>query len=238
MAQEERIEYNFSESVKNKEAMSIINQMEYLTGMKAGNDIFAGKDNMDNAFINMYGSKLYNYIAARMNRLTSEANDVIIADYTKLEGDAYSEYFEETQDAILYTAFYKELESITKPDKKIDLEDAMKYFKRLEDFKQLRGKVVSEKNKETSDRAYDMFFSTSLGRVYREMAKYDKDAADELDGRFHYDYVAPQEVSEINQQFKTLITEDITQTEVDEISRTLNRDAKNNSKVVIENERV
>ena len=42
MAQEERIEYNFSESVKNKEAMSIINQMEYLTGMKAGNDIFAG----------------------------------------------------------------------------------------------------------------------------------------------------------------------------------------------------
>ena len=60
MTQEERIEYNFSESVKNKEAMSIINQMEYLTGMKSGNDIFAGKDNMDNAFINMYGSKLYN----------------------------------------------------------------------------------------------------------------------------------------------------------------------------------
>ena len=29
MAQEERIEYNFSESVKNKEAMSIINQMDY-----------------------------------------------------------------------------------------------------------------------------------------------------------------------------------------------------------------
>jgi hypothetical protein len=113
----------------------------------------------------------------------------------------------------------------------------MKYYKRLEGFRQFRGKVVSEKDKETSDRAYDMFFSTSLGRVYREMAKYDKDAADQLDGRFHYDYVAPQEVSEINKQFKTLITEDITQTEVDEISRTLNRDAKNNSKVVIENER-
>ena len=60
---------------------------------------------------------------------------------------------------------------------------------------------------------------------------------EQLYGQFHYEFEEPQDIGTINDQFKSLITDDITQTEIDEISRTLNRDAKNNSKVVIENER-
>ena len=53
--EEGKIEYGFSEFVQNPEAMSIIAQMEYLTGMKAGNDIFDSKNNLDTEFINRYG---------------------------------------------------------------------------------------------------------------------------------------------------------------------------------------
>jgi hypothetical protein len=56
--EEGKIEYGFSEFVQNPEAMAIIAQMEYLTGMKAGNDIFDSKNNLDTAFINMYGKTL------------------------------------------------------------------------------------------------------------------------------------------------------------------------------------
>jgi hypothetical protein len=236
--EEGKIEYGFSEFVQNPEAMSIIAQMEYLTGMKAGNDIFDSKNNLDTAFINMYGKDLYNYLAARMNRLTSESRDITIADYTKLEGKSYGEYFEETQDIFLYMAFNKELEGVIKPDKKVDLTKATEFFERLKEFKKFRGQVVSfERDQERQERSYDTYFSLSLGRICRELAKESQQDMEQLYGQFHYEFEEPQDIGTINDQFKSLITDDITQTEIDEISRTLNRDAKNNSKVVIENER-
>ena len=60
---------------------------------------------------------------------------------------------------------------------------------------------------------------------------------EQLYGQFHYDFEEQQDVNSINAQFKSLITADITQTEIDEVSRKLNRDAQQNSRVVIENER-
>ena len=60
---------------------------------------------------------------------------------------------------------------------------------------------------------------------------------EQLYGQFHYDFEEQQDVNSINSQFKSLITADITQTEIDEVSRKLNRDAQQNSRVVIENER-
>ena len=236
--EEGSIKYNFSEFVKNPEAMSIIAQMQYLTGVNPGNDIFEGKNNLDTAFIDKYGKELYNYLAARMNRLTSEATTITIADYTKLEGKAYGEYFEDTQDTLLYMAFNKELESVVKPDKKIDLEKATEYFEKLKGFKQFRGQVISfERDEERQDRSYDTYYSVVLGRVCRELAKQSQAELEQLYGQFHYDFEEPQEVNQINEQFKSLISDGVTLTEVDDVSRRLRRDSKENSKVVVQNER-
>ena len=232
--EEGKIEYGFSEFVRNPEAMAIINQIEYLTGMKAGNDIFDGKNNIDTKFIDMYGKRTYNYLTARMNRLTSESMTTTIADYDKLIGKEYAEYFEDTQDGLLCDVFNTELEKIIKIDKKVDYEDAAKFFEKLKGFKQSRGQVVYfERDKEVHDRLYDFYFASALDRVCREIAKVDKEDADKLYDQYHKAARDQQEVDEINDQFKLLITDDVTQTEVDEISRTLNRDAKNNSKIVV-----
>ena len=237
--EEGKIEYNFSEFVQNPEAMSIIAQMEYLTGMKAGNDIFDSKNNLDTAFINMYGKDLYNYLAARMNRLTSESRDITVADYTKLEGKAYGEYFEETQDTFLYTAFNQELKDVVKPDKKVDVVKAKEFFKRLKQFKQFRGQVVSfEKDQERQEKSYDTYFSIALSRICRELAKESQADMEQLYGEFHHAFEETQDINLINEQFKKLIGGEVTRTEVDEISRRLGRDMEQNSHPVIENERV
>lgn len=237
--EEGKIEYGFSEFVNNPEAMSIIDQIEYLTGMKAGNDIFDSKNNIDTKFIDMYGKRTYNYLTARMNRLTSESMTVTVADYDKLIGKEYAEYFEDTQDALLCDVFNKELEEIIQIDKKVDYEDATKFFERLKGFKQYRGQVAYfKRDKEVRNSLYDIYFANVLDRVCREIAKTDKEGSTKLYDEYHSVVKNQQEIDEINDQFRLLITKDITQTEVDEISRTLNRDAKNNSKVVItENER-
>ena len=232
--EEGKIEYRFSEFVKNPEAMSIIDQIEYLTGMKAGNDIFDSKNNIDTKFMDMYGKRTYNYLTARMNRLTSESMTTTVADYDKLIGKEYAEYFEDTQDGLLCEVFNKELEKIIQIDKRVDYEDAVKFFEKLKGFNQHRGQVVYfERDKEVQSSLYDVYFANALGRVCREIAKVDKEDADKLYDKYHSVVKDQQEVDEINDQFKVLINEDITITEVDQISRTLNRDAKENSKVEV-----
>ncbi len=237
---EGKIKYNFSEHVKNKEAMSMINQMEYLTGMKAGNDIFDGKNNFDTAFINMYGRDLFNFLNARMNRLTSEANYITADEYIKLTGKEYGEYFGTTQNILMYEVFNKELEKIVKQNKKIDFTEAEQYFAKLKGFKECRGQIsYSENDLEKHDRSFDSYYSLVLDRVCREMAKEDKESSNKLYEQYYYETEQQPNISEINDQFKLLIINDngITKTEIDEVSKALSEISKNNSKVVIDNER-
>jgi protein associated with RNAse G/E len=74
-------------------------------------------------------------------------------------------------------------------DKKVDLVKATEFFERLKEFKKYRGQVVSfERDQERQERSYYTYFSLSLGRICRELAKESQKDMEQLYGQFHFSF--------------------------------------------------
>lgn len=105
--------------------VSLISQMEYLTGTKVTDSIINGNMDFFSNFKDLYGKKIYSMLSHRSTRLISGLKNKT--------SDYHNDYFMETQNSLLVMAFEKDFKEVN------DLESANKFMKKLSGFEKTMG---------------------------------------------------------------------------------------------------
>ena len=119
--------FNFSQETMYPYQVSLIRQMEYVLQTECDESILNGDNKFFDEFAEKYGKDTLRFLQHRANRLLHPE---------RLKNEV--EYFIETQDVILEAIFDKDFEGIEQ------LDDAKSYFKRLQSFELVRGKIQGE----------------------------------------------------------------------------------------------
>lgn len=146
------IHFNFNDD-NYSTLVSIVQQMEYLTGKDCSSDVVYGKDEMIKAFSEKYGENLITYIIGKTFLLTSKrTNDL----YKRIS------IFEDLQNVILETTFNSEFEQIE------NIEDAKEYMKKLRGFEKIRGSIYI-RNDNSFDFVEDSTFKDYYNLMHQEI---------------------------------------------------------------------
>lgn len=121
-----RVQYNFMES-SYPHCVSLVKQLEYITGVKSYESSINGNSNFFRAVIRKLGVISTIKLCVTANRLENQ--------------NSYSfENLKELQNMIMHTSFNKEFENIQ------IIQDAKSYLERLRDFELYRGKITALSN--------------------------------------------------------------------------------------------
>lgn len=121
-----RVQYNFMES-SYPHCVSLVKQLEYITGVKSYESSINGNSNFFRAVIRKLGVIPTIKLCVTANRLENQ--------------NSYSfENLKELQNMIMHTSFNKEFENIQ------TIQDAKSYLERLRDFELYRGKITALSN--------------------------------------------------------------------------------------------
>lgn len=143
----EIVKYNFSAACSYPAQVALIRQMEYALGKESIKSILLGNNDFFKEFSNRYGKDTFRAIRHRANRLLNPE---------KIKDPAT--YMKDTQNLLLERVFDKDFETIE------TIDDAQKYFEKLQSFETIRGKIQG-------DTFFKDYYEDKLNRIKENLSQ-------------------------------------------------------------------